>query len=276
VLDRTSTRALLLGVLTLAIVAAGCAGSSATSTPSPLSDPNEILARSLVNLGQAQTFHLGGTVSGSVDMSGLGALGGSSSLGLTGKLDLKGGTIDGDVDVAHQAGHVTLSFPTLFGLAVDLIQVDGYSYTKINLMSDKYSRSQTDVSAVGSAVPGPSGGIADVVAQVRGLLESSGATATLTGHSKVDGKDAYELALSIPADKLNVELASLVPGWPPNASLDSASATYMVYTDALLPAQLEVKASSPSLGNLDVAATLTRYDQAVTIKAPPADQVEGQ
>jgi hypothetical protein len=180
------------------------------------------------------------------------------------------------VDVAHQAGHVTLSFPSLFGLAVDLIQVDGYSYTKINLMSDRYSKSQTDVSAVASAVPGASGAITDVVAQVRGLLGNSGATATLTGHSKVDGKDAYQLNLSIPADRLNGELRSAAPALSAAPSLDSATVDYWVCSDSLRPAQLELKASSASLGNVDVSVTLTRYDQPVTIKAPPADQAEGQ
>ncbi len=154
--------------------------------------------------------------------------------------------------------------------------MDGYSYTKINLTSDKYTKSKTDVSAVASAVPGASGGVVDLVAQIRQLLESSGATATLTGHSKVDGRDAYRLELSIPADRLNGELRSAMPGLSAAPAFDSASVDYQVYSDTLQPAQLELKASSPTLGNVDVLATLTKYDQPVTIKAPPADQVEGQ
>ncbi len=112
VLGRAFPRALLSGAFVLAVVAA-CSGNTATPTPSPLSDPNEILARSLVNLSAAKTVHITGTISGSIDMNGLSSLsGGSSSLGLTGKLDLKGGTIAGDADVAHQAAHVTVSFPS--------------------------------------------------------------------------------------------------------------------------------------------------------------------
>jgi hypothetical protein len=275
VLSRSGTRALASSVLVLTVVSA-CAGGTASPTPAPLSDPRQILTQSLVNLSQAKSFHVAGTIAGSVDMNGLSSLGGSSSLGLTGTLDLKGGTITGDVDVSRQAAHLTVSFPSLFGLTVDLIEVDGYSYTKINLMSDKYTKSKTDVGAIAGAVPGASADVGGVVAGLQQMLDGSGATATLTGHSNVDGKDCYQLNLAIATDQLNAGLQSLAPSLSGNPGLDSASAGYWVYGDTLRPAQVELKVSSASLGNVDVTATLTRYDQSVSITAPPADQVEAQ
>jgi hypothetical protein len=278
-LDRmVAIRRSIGGIVSSALVVAAvsaCSGSAATPTPSPITDPNQVLAQSLLNLERSRSFHVAGTIGGSVDMNSLSQLSGSS-LGLSGKLDLKGGTIFGDVDTAAQAVHVMVAFPSLFGLSIDLIEVDGYSYTKINLMSDKYSKSRTDVSAVSSAIPGPSLRLSDAVDQIRQVLGNSGATSALVGHSKVDGRDAYELSLSISADALNAAAGSFVPGLAGYPSLDSASAEYWAYSDALLPAQLQLKAASTSLGNLDVSVTLTRYDKAVSIAAPPADQVEGQ
>jgi len=262
--------------LALVLVAvAACGGSSATPTPSTITDPRQILAQSLSNVAKAHTLHFSGTIAGSLEMGELSKLGGSS-LPLTGTLKLDGGTITGDVDSARQAAHLTVAFPAVFGLTADLIQVDGYSYTRINLTSDKYSKSRTDLSAIASAVPGAgaSSGVTDMVVQLGQLLDGSGTTATLAGHSKVAGRDAYELTLAIPADRLSSDLASLAPGLPSGLSLESATVTYWVYADTMQPAQLRLRASSTSLGNLDVSVTLTRYDQAVKIEAPPASQVE--
>ena len=88
----------------------------------------------------------------------------------------------------------------------------------------------------------------------------------------MDGRDSLRVDLAITPEKLAADLQAFVPG-ASGISFDSANATYWVYSDTLEPAQLEIKGTSNSLGNLDVVATLTKYGQDVTIAAPAADQI---
>jgi hypothetical protein len=253
---------------------AACSGSSATPAPTPTPDPQAVLAASLANFQKAASFHVSGTIGGSVDMGSVSRLSGMS-IGLTGKLDLSGGTIAGDVDSRRPAAQVTVSFPSIFGLTFDLIEVDGYVYTKMNLTSDMYTKSQLDPSVVASAVPGAALDPANLGAQLRGLLESPDVTVTPSGTATVDGRQAHKFEATVAPSLLNEALASFVPGLPSGVAVDSASATYLVYTDTLAPAGLRIVASSASLGNLDVSLTITAYDRPVTIEAPPASEVEG-
>jgi hypothetical protein len=265
-------RAAVAGAGLLLCVSA-CSGSSATPTPSPTPDPQAVLAQSLSNFEQARSFHLSGTIAGSIDMGSVSRLSGSS-IGLSGKLDLKGGTIVGDVDITRSAARVTVTFPSLFGLTVDVIEVDGYSYSKINLTSEKYTKSKLDPSALASAVPGAAPDVSDLEALLRDLLASPAATVTPAGSAIVDGRQAHRFDVAIAPALVNEEFRTLVPSLPQDVTVDSASGTYLVYADTLQPASFEIAGSSASLGNLDVSLTLTAYGLPVTIEAPPASELQ--
>jgi hypothetical protein len=253
---------------------AACSGPSPTPAPTPTPDPQAILSQSLANFQQAASFHLSGTVGGKIDMGAVSRLSGMS-IGLTGKLDLSGGTIAGDVDTRRPAARVTVSFPSIFGLTIDLIEVDGDVYSKINLTSDKYSKSRLDPTAIASAVPGAGLDPANLGTRLRGLLESPDVTVTSSGTAAVDGRQAHRFDVRVAPSLINEQLATFAPGLPPGVAVDSASATYLVYADSLEPAGLRIVASSADLGSLDVSLTITAYGLPVTIEAPPASEVEG-
>jgi hypothetical protein len=261
--------AVLAGLLGLA----ACSGSSATPAPTPTPDPQAVLTQSLANFQQAASFHVSGTIGGKIDMGAASRLSGTS-IGLTGKLDLSGGTIAGDVDARRPAARATVSFPSIFGLEIDLIEVDASAYTRINLMSDTYTKSRLDPTAFASGVPGAVLDPANLGAQLRGLLESPGVTVTPSGTATVDGRRAHRFDVTVAPSLINEQLATLAPGLPSDVAVDSASATYLVYVDSLEPAGLRIVASSASLGSLDVSLTITAYGQPVTIEAPPASEVE--
>ncbi len=275
-LPGTAARAFAL--LLTAVMLSACGGNSATPTPTPspsptpLSDPRAIIGQSLLNLEKAGSFHLDGTIAGSVNMSAVGKTLGSP-IGLSGSLDLKGGTITGDVNTTGPAAHVTVTLASLFGLSIDVIEVDGFTYTKVNLTADKYTKTATDVSAVASALPGGSLKPEDAVTQIALLFQASGANATLAGHTEIEGRDAFKVDVSIPPDKLAAELEAATG--MSDITIDSASGTYWAYKDTVQPARLELKASSSSLGNIDLTVTFTKYGQPVSIAAPPADQIAG-
>jgi hypothetical protein len=77
----------------------------------------------------------------------------------------------------------------------------------------------------------------------------------------------------VPIDTLNKGIASQAGG-SSAPKIDSASVDLWVYTDGDRVAQVEVKAASSTLGNIDLVLTITDYDKAVTITAPSADQVQ--
>jgi hypothetical protein len=268
-------RPLAFCALVVALVAA-CSGSTATPTEPPLTDPSEIVARSVENLQNVQSLHLDATLSGSIDMtavSSLMAANGQGELPLSGSLKLDGGTASADVDVAGRAFKASAAMPRLLGLTVDAIGVDGYLYWRSNLSSAKYTKTALELPAsIPTLAPGSSLDVPGAVASLQAALSSAGMTSTLIGHAAVSGRDAYRVALSVPIAILNAQIAGLsgVSG----VSFDSASVDYWVYSDSLRPAKIEIKASSSSLGNLDLTVTFSKYGQAVAVAAPPASEIE--
>ena len=292
------------------VVASACGSSSATTAPgasgatgvtgpgaasaAPVSpsananDPSSIITQ-IINGGSAvKSFHIKLTVSGTIKAAALssaqGATGGA--VPLTGDLKLDGTTLEGDVDVAGQAAHLTFNVPAaVIGAAVtgDLILVDNAFYYKVSLLGTKYTK--TDLGslaslspiAIPSALPtaGASAmaGITDEIAQIRQQLDAAGVTATLVGVDKIGGQDANHINISVPLDKINTAIAAEASA-APGMKLDSASVDLWVYKDTNQIAQLEIKGASSTLGNLDFMLTVSAYDQPVTIAAPAASDIQ--
>jgi hypothetical protein len=260
----------VLGLLAVAaIVAAGCGGSKGTPTAPPISDPNEIVTKSVVNLQNVKTFHVKVEVSGKVSLAALGM-----GSGLSGNIDLAGTTVEGDVDVANCAYDLKINLPGLLGMTGEIIGLDGSQYMRISLQGDKFTKSSMEC-PISTPEPGASPtSVESMVAEFRKSLEDQGASATLKGDEKVEGQDAYHVSISIPIDKLNQAIASEGGSTAAGITLDSATLDYWVYKASVLPGQLHVAGSVSSAGSLDVVATFTNYDAKVTIKAPDASQVQ--
>lgn len=264
-LNRFSKSALALSAV-LAVVAVGCGGGA---TSSPITDSSTLITQSALSLSGATTLHLEATMSGSLNAGALG-----SGTGLSGSIKLDGATMSGDLDVRSQAVHLNVSVPTLFGLAVDMIQVDGYQYVKLSTSGDKYTKSNASSLPIGTPAPSASLDMTKTVAQLKDALTTSGVTATIKGTEKVDGRDAYRVALEMPISKINDLIAAQGGSSVAGMTLDSASLDYWVYKDTTQPAKVELKGASSQLGNIDLVLTLTKYGDAVKIVAPSADQIQ--
>ena len=271
------------------VMASGC--SSASVTPrtggsggggSNSSDPNAIIT-SVINGGSTiKSFHIQIAVSGTIKKEALASEAASSGLRITSDVKLDGTAIEGDVDVANQAAHLTLNVPAmamLGGIPItgDFILVDKALYYKVSLLGANYTK--TDLGSLTDGLPvsipsvGPSAtSVTDEITQIRTSMQQAGVTATLVGTDQIGGKDAYHINFSVPLDKLNAQIAAASSG-APSAALDSASVDFWVYKADSRPAKLEIKGASASLGNLDFTVTITNYDAAVTVAAPSADQI---
>jgi hypothetical protein len=272
-------RPALAGIAAIGLLAAACSGSSATPTPTPISDPQVLIGQSLGQAPTVTSFHFKVDLSGKVNTSALSSA--SGGIGLGGTLDLAGTSVEGDVDVKNQAAHVKLSAPGLLGLTGEAIVVNGDAYYKISLQGDKFTKVSLSSLmgglpiSVPSALPSGSGDLTDQVAQLRQQLQAAGVTATMMPDDTIGGKPAYHVKVNLPLDKINAALASSGSDSTANMKLDSIGLDYWAYKDTLLPAKVEIQGSAASAGNLDVVVTITDYNKPVTITAPDPSQIQG-
>jgi hypothetical protein len=227
----------------------------------------------LASVSGVKTLHFEATLSGSIDTDSISALSGSTGTAL-GTIKLNGTTLSGDFDITNDAYHMSMSMPTLLGLTADIIQVDGFQYTLVSLSGTKYTKSAVASSPITPAGPSASLDITDTVNELKAGLDQMGATTTLVGTDKVGGESAYHVSITVPVDQINSLIAADGGSTAAGITVSSATFDYWVYTDSMKPAKLEVTAVSPTLGNLDLTVTVSKYDASVTISAPPANMVQ--
>src|SRR5450432_1959462 len=135
----------------LAIALAACAGP-APSSPSgtTLSDPKVILAKSLSALNDAQTFHLTGSLSGTLEAD-------LTNSGTASAIDLKGTALTADADVPNERASLSISVPALLALKVDYVQIGPDTYSRNSLSGQTWTHvsQAADATSSPSAVPTP-------------------------------------------------------------------------------------------------------------------------
>ena len=100
----------LFFVAAVASLALGACSTAAPAAPA-LTDPKEILTKSVTTLKDVKTVHMHADVSGQIKMD-------LSGTGNAAALDLKGTTADADIDIPNKKAHLTFSAPALLGVTV--------------------------------------------------------------------------------------------------------------------------------------------------------------
>jgi hypothetical protein len=258
------------------------AGASAAVNPS---DPSSIITQVLSSGQSTTSFHIKIEVSGTIKAAALQSAAGSSGAALTSDLKLDGTAVEGDVDVANQAAHLSLTVAPIamlgnVPLTGDLILKDSVLYYKVSLLGPKYTKTALgDLTGglpvtVPTAGPSAMAGVADELANIRQQLDAAGVKATLVGVEQIGGKDAYHITFAVPLDKLNAEIATAAASAAPGMKIDSASIDLWTYKDSYQIAKVEIKGASSSLGSLGIAITVTDYGAPVTITAPAATDIQ--
>ena len=260
------TRHLLAAlVATIAVVVAAC-GSSAAS---PLTDPSEILTKSLTSLDGIKTAHLQLDLSGKVsaDLTGTGS---------SGQLDLAGTNATVDLDVAGKKLHAVGSVPAALNTGGEVIVTADAVYYKLTgplSQSDKFTK--LPMSSLSGSVPSlspnpsASGAAAAAIDEIQKALGQLPNKPTLQASQKCGDADCYDVQIKVSAAdlaKLDPSLASQAP------AQGSATVDIFARTDNLRPAKLVIALDAGSQGSVTLTVNAT-YDGSVNIQAPSADQV---
>lgn len=269
-------RRLLSLIAASAIVIAACSGAAASPA---LTDPRLILANTTTSLQNLKSVHFKVAISGSINSAAL--TGGSSNTSpapdaSAANLDLSGTTLEGDVDVTDSSGQVAVNVPALLALSANVIEVGGIAYIKTSLSGPQYSK--LDTSALTGALPLPSLGLGGspgpaeasaMISAVQAELAKLPAPTKLADET-VNGQDCYHVQEKVASSDI------------PEASglLGDASGTLTVdlwtQKSDLRPSRVVILIDAASLGNVSLTVDLTNYDAALTIAAPPPDQVSDQ
>jgi hypothetical protein len=262
------------------LLVAACGG---TPQASALTDPTAILTASASTTAAATSVHADVKADGnlSLDLTGTG-----NAL----PLSLAGTTANADVDIAGGDAHATFALPGVLGLRGELIAVDGTSYVKTSLTGPLYR--STSLGAGGAAAPSASPDTAKMLealttflarpelAPTKGEDVACGNGTCYTVHIELTPEELAALG----ADAGSVALPSALPVPMPDLGdlgvdltvhVDQAT-TQLAGLTAVISSGGPAASASPAAGatSLTVDVTFSKWNESVTVTAPPADQVQ--
>jgi LppX_LprAFG lipoprotein len=253
-----------ISTLTTLAVAAILVAACGPSAPA-LTDPTAIITAALTSTEAAKSVHLEATIDGSMTV----AMPGSGGAAAPFKLD--GTTAAADLDIAGAAAKVTFNAPALFNLAGELIVVDGKAYLKTTLQGDKYN-----VIDLGQNLPVDPSNPGSIVDNLGDFLLKPGVDPVKGDDVACGSKQCYTVKADLTADELAALGVGAATGLP--VDLTGASLAVTVRVEKDLPNHLAGLTFVVTTGDgnaLTLDAILSRWDEPVSIAAPPADQING-
>lgn len=247
----------VIAVTAIVFLVAAC---GTTPTGPELSDPKEIVTAALTSTESAKSVHLALNADGEATVA-LPIGGGTGA-----PLDLTGTTASADIDLVRPAARATFAIKAGFTLNGEVIAVDGKTYVKSTLTGPLYEES-----AAGAGLIGPST-VGDLTDNLGDILLDPALSLVKGGDVACGGKQCYTVSTELTADDLGT---TALTGLPVNLAGSTLKVTIRVEKD--LPYRLAgvtAVLSQPNDAELTVDVTASKWDEPVTISAPPADQVK--
>lgn len=240
------------------LVAAAIAFGACSGSTTALSDPGEILTKAVETLQKARSIHLQATVDGTLklDISGSGS---ASDIALTGT------RLDADVDIENANLSLDLAVPAMLGMTAQVIVVGTDSYTKTSFTGEKFQKGSTADAGIPVDTTDPAQSLKDL----QDWLKKPEVDPRKLADASCGSKTCYQVEIDLSADDLKA-LAPEASG----VGAGSVVVTVLVERDTLRPASIVMKVTAADLGELTVTLTLSKWDEALDIKAPPADQIQ--
>jgi hypothetical protein len=242
----------------LAIAVGACNGSNEGP---PLTDPSAIVTAALKSTEDAKSVHVDLVVDGSATVSLLGGAGTP--------VDLTGTTAAADVDFANDAVKATFAVHAGLTLNGELIVVDGTSYLKTGITGPLYRSSPA---AEAPFDPAKAGTIIDNLGDL--LLEP--AVSLIKGTDTACGtQSCYTVTTDLTADDVGLTGPGALSGLP--IDLTGATLHLTILVEKSLPyhlARITAVLAMADDQTVTAVASFSKWDVAVAITAPPADQVQ--
>jgi hypothetical protein len=246
--------------LSLAFAVLIVTACGATPTGPALTDPKAIATAALTSTKAAKSVHLAMTANGEATVA-LPIAGGTGT-----PLDLTGTTASADIDFVKPAAHATFALKAGLTVNGEAIAVDGKTYLKTSLTGPLYQESAADAGLFDASMIG---NLFDDLGQI---LLKPGVTLVKGDDVACGSKQCYTVSADLSADELG---ATALTGLPVNLQGATVKVTARVEKD--LPyhlAGMTAGLSQPDGKALTVDVTASKWDEPVTITAPPADQVK--
>ena len=237
-----------------------------------LTDPNAILAAAASTTASATSVHIDLSADGPIELDPFGS-------GASTSINLRGTTASADVDLAANELRATFSSPNLMGIAGEVIVVDGTAYLKSTLTGPNYLKTTIPEPAASSPVPSAAAlsGLADLLARadLKPVKGDDVPCAGGTCYTVTINLTAEQLAtLGGPATGGAMPSAPTIPGVQlPDLSDATAQLKILVEQASTRLSGIDAVLHLGDLGDPHVTVTFTKWNEPVTIAAPPADQV---
>lgn len=244
----------------VAILVSACGGS----TPGPaLTDPNAIIAAALKSTEEAKSVHLDIAIDGTATVTIPGATGAGTPVSLDDT------TAAADIDFEKPAGKATFAVPALLNFAGEVIAVDGKTYMKTTLTGPLYQESPAAASPVD---PSDAGGLIDDLGD---LLLKEGIELVKGEDGPCGAEECYIVTTTLSPEDLGLSGTSTPANLPIDLSGASVALTIAVEKD--LPYHLAGVTAVLTMDDgsaVTLELTTSKWDEPVSISAPPADQVK--
>ena len=254
----TRTRSALLVVLATGAVLVSACG--ATPTGPALTDPKAIVTAALTSTEAAKSVHLALMANGEATVA-LPFGGGTGT-----PLDLTGTTASADIDFVKPAAHATFALKAGLTVNGEVIAVDGKTYLKSTLTGPLYEESAAGAGLFDASIVG------NLIDNLGDILLKPGVNLVKGDDVACGSKQCYTVSAQLSADDLG---ATALTGLPVNLQGATVKVTARVEKD--LPyhlAGVTAVLSQTDGAELTVDVTASKWDEPVTISAPPADQVK--
>jgi len=265
VVNSLRSQALPIAIVTLSVLLVGAVAVFAIAGSATLTDPAEILTRGAEATSEADSFHMALTATGSVTDPETGT-----------SMPLDGLAVEGDVDVAGEAAHVTFAVPFLFGLSGEATVLGEDLYVLSSLSGEKWVHTSARSENQPSPEPSDPAEIAD---KVNEFLATEGVSAAKLTDAECGEDTCYHVRLTISADALAAHPDAMPDMGAYASMLPEAAFTGPLVMDLLFDRnglwlrQVSTSAAEPESGDASLTLTLSRYNESFAISAPPADEV---
>lgn len=257
-------------VLPVVLVAAACNSEPAAS---PLTDPTAILQAAATQTAGATAVHLDLAADGEleVDLTGTG----------TGApLSLADTTASADFDLAGGDVRATFALPGILGLRGELIAVDGTAWVKTTMTGPLYREVP-----LGGAVPTDPAASPDTASMLQALtdfLEQPGMDPVKGEDVECGSTTCYTVRIELTPEELanlggeggELPIPSGLPIPMPDIGEFGIDLTVRVEKATTRLAGITAVATAAETGDLTAELTFSKWNEAVSITPPPADQID--